>query len=57
MKSKSKYELEEAHVMFRDEPTEFELNAENANIDFKHLGHEEGEEEEEEEEELHSYIE
>ncbi len=41
-KRKSKYELEEAHAMFRDEPTEFELNNENANVDFRHFGHEEG---------------
>ncbi len=41
-KGKSKYELEEAHAMFRDEPTEFELNNENINVDFRHFGHEEG---------------
>lgn len=41
-KPKTKYELEKEHEMFREEPTEFELNAENVTYTFKHLGHEEG---------------
>lgn len=39
---KNKYELEKAHAMFKDEPTEFELNQENSGIKFRHIGHEEG---------------
>lgn len=41
-KKKTKAQLEEAHALFRDEPTEFELNLENASIEFNHIGHEEG---------------
>lgn len=41
-KPKTKYELEKEHKMFREEPTEFQLNAENKVYTFKHLGHEEG---------------
>lgn len=41
-KPKTKYELEKNHEIFRKEPTEFELNAENTIYTFKHLGHEEG---------------
>lgn len=39
---KNRYELEKAHEMFKNEPTEFELNQENIGVKFHHIGHEEG---------------
>lgn len=41
-KVKSKEELKRLHKEFEDEPTEFELDAEQTNLAFMHIGHEEG---------------
>lgn len=39
---KSREELRQLHKEFEDEPTEFQLDMENRNIAFTHIGHEEG---------------
>lgn len=39
---RSREELKTLHKAFEDEPTEFELDAENSSVAFMHIGHEEG---------------